>query len=39
VIDNGRQVFNRLGCTILNLLGKTTPGFGDVPDCGVFEGL
>jgi hypothetical protein len=39
VIDAGRQVFNRLGCTILNLMGQPAAGFGDVPDCGVFEGL
>jgi hypothetical protein len=39
VIDRGPQVFNRLGCTVLNLLGHATPGFGDVPDCGVFDGL
>jgi hypothetical protein len=39
LIDQGRQVFNRLGCTILNAMGQTAPGFGDVPDCGVFRGL
>jgi hypothetical protein len=39
VIDVGRQVFNRLGCTILNVMGTSVPGFGDVPDCGVFQGL
>ena len=39
VIDAGRQVFNRLGCTVLNLMGVTAAGFGDVPDCGVFQGL
>jgi hypothetical protein len=39
VIDVGRQVFNRLGCTILNLMGSSVPGFGDVPDCGVLQGL
>jgi hypothetical protein len=39
VIDMGPQVFNRLGCTILNLLGKSAAGFGDVSDCGVFQGL
>jgi hypothetical protein len=39
VIDKGPQVFNRLGCTILNLLGHSAPGFGDVPDCGAFDGL
>jgi len=39
VIDAGEQVMNRLGCTILNLMDHPTPGFGDVPDCGVFAGL
>ena len=39
VIDAGEQVMNRLGCTILNLMDHSTPGFGDVPDCGVFAGL
>lgn len=39
VIDAGRQVFNRLGCTILNLMDSPAAGFGDVPDCGVFQGL
>ena len=39
VIDAGEQVMNRLGCTVLNLMDHPTPGFGDVPDCGVFTGL
>lgn len=39
VIDRGRQVFNRLGCTILNLMDLPCAGFGDVPDCGNFDGL
>ncbi len=39
VIDAGRQPFNRLGCTILNLMGHSSAGFGDVPDCGTFQGL
>jgi len=40
VIDTGgTQVFNRLGCTILNLMGVSAAGFGDVPDCGMFQGL
>jgi hypothetical protein len=39
VIDVGPQVFNRLGCTILNLMGVSAAGFGDVPDCGVIQGL
>jgi hypothetical protein len=39
VINSGRQVFNRLGCTILNAMGQPAAGFGDVPDCGSFAGL
>lgn len=39
VIDAGPQVFNRLGCTILNVMGQNAAGFGDVPDCGVFAGM
>jgi hypothetical protein len=39
VIDVGRQVFNRLGCTVLNVMGMSVPGFGDVSDCDVFQGL
>jgi hypothetical protein len=39
VIANGTQVFNRLGCSILNLMGIPAAGFGDVADCGVFRGL
>ena len=39
VIDRGPQPFQRLGCTLLNVLG-TTPvaGFGDLPSCGSFDG-
>jgi hypothetical protein len=39
VIDRGRQVFNRLGCTILTAMDLPVAGFGDAPDCGTFEGL
>jgi hypothetical protein len=39
VIDAGRQVFNRLGCTVLNVMGQNVAGFGDVPSCGTFQGL
>jgi hypothetical protein len=39
VVDRGRQVMNRLGCTILNVMGTSAAGFGDAPDCGVFDGL
>jgi len=39
VIDRGPQPFNRLGCTILNLMGHPCQGFGDIPDCGMFAGI
>jgi hypothetical protein len=39
VVDAGEQVMNRLGCTVLNLMDHPAAGFGDVLDCGVFEGL
>ncbi len=39
VVDMGPQPFNRLGCTVLNLMGVQSAGFGDIPDCGVFQGL
>ena len=39
VIDSGRQVFNRLGCSILNAMGLPAAGFGDAPACGPFAGL
>ncbi len=39
VIDSGRQVFNRLGCSILNAMGLPAAGFGDAPTCGPFAGL
>ena len=39
VSDQGDQVFNRLGCTILNAMGQVCEGFGDVTDCGPFPGV
>jgi hypothetical protein len=39
VIDAGTQPFNRLGCTILNVMGQPAAGFGDLPACGAFQGL
>ncbi|MEO8212303.1 MAG: DUF1552 domain-containing protein [Myxococcales bacterium] len=39
VIDQGEQAFNRLGCTVLNLMGRQAAGFGDQPACGSFVGL
>jgi hypothetical protein len=39
LIDAGKQPFNRLGCTVLNLMDHPAPGFGDLSDCGPFVGL
>jgi hypothetical protein len=39
LISVGRQVFNRVGCTVLNAMGTSVAGFGDVADCGVLQGL
>jgi hypothetical protein len=39
VIDAGRQPFNRLGCTILNVMGQPSEGLGDLASCGSFQGL
>jgi hypothetical protein len=39
LIDQGDQVFNRLGCTILNAMGQAVEGFGDATDCGPFPGI
>lgn len=39
VLESGRQVFNRLGCSILNAMGMPSRGFGDEPNCGPFPGL
>jgi hypothetical protein len=38
-IDVGPQVFNRLGCTILNQMDVPADGFGDEATCGSFAGL
>jgi hypothetical protein len=39
LIDRGDQVFNKLGCTILNAMGESVPGFGDAANCGPFPGI
>lgn len=39
LIDEGQQVFNRVGCSILNLMGIESTGFGDQMDCGNLRGL
>ena len=39
LIDKGKQPFNRLGCTVLNLMDHQAAGFGDQATCGPFSGL
>lgn len=39
LIDKGPQPFNRLGCTVLNLMDHPAAGFGNQATCGSFSGL
>ena len=39
LIDKGKQPFNRLGCTVLNLMDHPVAGFGDQASRGSFAGL
>lgn len=39
MVDVGSQVHQRLGCTIQNMMGLPSDGFGWVPDCGPYAGL
>jgi len=39
VADAGAQPHQRLGATILNVMGVPVRGFGGLPDCGVLQGL
>jgi hypothetical protein len=39
LINAGKQPFNRLGCTVLNLMGHSAAGFGDQKSCGLIAGL
>jgi hypothetical protein len=39
LIDRGEQPFQRVGCTVLNLMGHSCAGFGDAPSCGMIDGL
>jgi hypothetical protein len=39
VVDVGSQPHQRLGTTVLNLMGRAARGFGGLPDCGVLQGL
>lgn len=39
MVDTGTQVHQRLGCTIQNIMGLPSTGFGAEPSCGNFAGL
>lgn len=39
VVDAGTQPHHRLGCTLHNIMGDPTEGFGPVSNCGVLQGL
>jgi hypothetical protein len=39
VVDAGAQPHQRLGATVLNIMGVPATGFGGLPDCGLIQGL
>jgi hypothetical protein len=39
VVDEGSQPHQRLGATVLNIMGRPVRGFGGLPDCGGLQGL
>jgi uncharacterized protein DUF1552 len=39
VVDSGAQPHQRLGATILNIMGVAATGFGGLPNCGLISGL
>jgi hypothetical protein len=39
IVDAGAQPHQRLGATILNIMGVPAQGFGGLPTCGVIQGL
>ena len=39
VVDVGSQIHQRLGCTIENIMGLPSTGFGAVPSSGMLQGL
>lgn len=39
VVDAGDQVHQRLGTSLLNVMGIPAMGFGGIPDCGPVQGL
>jgi hypothetical protein len=38
-VNSGTQPSQRLGCTIMNIMGVPATGFGPVANCGVLQGL
>lgn len=39
LVSAGPQTYHRLGCTVLDLMGVPSPGFGEEPTCGPLQGL
>lgn len=39
LVDRSPQDFRRLGCTVQNIMGLPSAGFGNAPECGVLDGL
>lgn len=39
LVDVGRQPFQRVGTSVLNAMGIPAEGFGDLPDCGMLQGV
>jgi hypothetical protein len=39
MIDAGPQDYRRLGCSLLNIMGVPSTGFGEAPMCGPIAGL
>jgi hypothetical protein len=39
MVSSGTQMHQRLGCTIENIMGMNSAGFGAQPACGVIQGL
>jgi hypothetical protein len=38
-VNNGAQTYQRAGCTVMNLMGAQTNGFGDAGSCGMIQGM
>lgn len=39
IVDAGAQPHHRLGATVLNIMGNPVAGFGNLPNCGMLNGL